>query len=46
LTDAVNEDPDEPTLHFLLAEVYEKTGLKDLASEEYSESEFLLKKRQ
>ena len=46
LTDAVNSDPDEPTLHFLLAEVYEKTGLKDLASEEYSESEFLLKKRQ
>jgi hypothetical protein len=45
LTDAVNEDPDEPTLHFLLAEVYEKTGLKDLASEEYSESEFLLKKK-
>ena len=46
LADAVNDDPDEPTLHFLLAEVYEKTGLKDLASEEYGESDFLLKQKQ
>ena len=46
LTEAVNSDPDEPTLHFLLGEIYEKTGLKNLASEEYSESEFLLKKKQ
>ncbi len=46
LAEAVNGDPDEPTLHFLLADVYEKTGLKDMASEEYSESDFLLKQRQ
>jgi len=46
LADAVNDDPDEPTLHFILAEVYEKTGLKDLASEEYGESDFLLKQKQ
>ena len=46
LSDAVGDDPDEPTLHFLLAEVYEKTGLKEMASEEYGESEFLLKKKQ
>jgi len=46
LAEAVKADPDEPTLHFLLAEVYEKTGLKDLAAEEYSESDFLLKQRQ
>ncbi len=46
LTEAAKTDPDEPTLHFLLADVYEKTGLKDLASEEYSESDFLLKQKQ
>jgi hypothetical protein len=46
LVEAVKADPDEPTLHFLLADVYEKTGLKDLASEEYSESDFLLKQKQ
>ena len=45
LIEAVKADPDEPTLHFLLADVYEKTGLKDLASEEYSESDFLLKQK-
>ncbi|HEY2986438.1 MAG TPA: hypothetical protein VGL11_01860 [Candidatus Binatia bacterium] len=45
LREAVKADPDEPTLHFLLADVYEKTGLKDLAAEEYSESDFLLKQR-
>ncbi|TMA11461.1 MAG: hypothetical protein E6J89_07620 [Deltaproteobacteria bacterium] len=45
LSDAVNSDPDEPTLHFLLGEVYEKTGLKSLAEDEYSEAEFLSKKR-
>ena len=43
LIDAVKRDPDETTLHFLLADVYEKTGLKDLAAEEYGESDFLLK---
>jgi hypothetical protein len=46
LAEAVKADPDEPTLHFLMAEVYEKTGLKDMAAEEYSESDFLLKQKQ
>ena len=46
LAEAAKGDPDEPTLHFLLADVYEKTGLKDMASEEYSESDFLLKQKQ
>lgn len=45
LTEAANADPDEPTLHFLLGEVYEKIGLKNLALDEYSEAEFLAKKR-
>ena len=46
LTEAINADRDEPTLHFLLGEIYEKTGLKDLALEEYSEAQFLLRVRQ
>ncbi len=45
LTETVKADPDEPTIHFLIGEIYEKTGLKNLASEEYSEAEFLLRKR-
>jgi Domain of Unknown Function (DUF928) len=45
LAEAIKRDPDEPTLHFLLADVYEKTGLKDMAAEEYSESDFLLKQK-
>jgi hypothetical protein len=46
LAEAVKDDPDEPTLHFLLADIYDKTGPKNLALEEYSESDFLLKQRQ
>ena len=45
LMDAIKRDPDEPTLHFLLADVYEKTGLSNMAAEEYGESDFLLKQR-
>jgi hypothetical protein len=45
VVEAVNADPDEPTLHFLLGEIYEKTGLRSLAAEEYGEAEFLLKQR-
>lgn len=45
LAEAVKRDPDEPTLHFLLADVYGKTGLKDMAAEEYGESDFLLKRK-
>ena len=33
----------EPTLRFVLAELYDKIGLKTLANEEYSEAEFLAK---
>lgn len=43
LVDGLKADPDEPTLHFLLGEVYDKTGLKNLAAEEYGEAEFLRK---
>ena len=45
LTEAVKSDPDEPTLHFLLGDVYDKTGLKTLAADEYGEAEFLGKGR-
>lgn len=45
LLEAIKSDPDEPTLHFLLGEIYEKTGLKSLSMEEYSEADFLSKKR-
>ena len=33
----------EPTLRFVLAELYDKIGLKTLANEEYREAEFLAK---
>lgn len=45
LVDATKSDPDEPTLHFLLGEIYDKTGLKGLAGEEFGEAEFLRKGR-
>lgn len=41
LAEAVTADPDEPTVHLLLGETYEKTGLKSLALEEYGEAQFL-----
>jgi hypothetical protein len=41
LLDSLKADPEEPTLHFLLGEVYEKTGLQDLAAEEYDDADFL-----
>jgi hypothetical protein len=43
LTEAIAADADEPTLHFVLAELYDKIGLKNLAGEEYNEAEFLAK---
>lgn len=45
LLEATKSDPDEPTLHFLLGEVYERSGLKKLAQNEYAEAEFLAKNR-
>ncbi len=41
LAEAVSSDPDEPAIHLLLGETYEKTGLKNLALEEYGEAQFL-----
>lgn len=41
LTEAASADPDEPAIHLLLGETYEKTGLKNLALEEYGEAQFL-----
>jgi hypothetical protein len=41
LLEAARADPEEPTLHFLLGEVYEKTGIRSLAQEEYSQARML-----
>jgi hypothetical protein len=41
LLEAAIADPEEPTLHFLLGEVYENTGIKHLAQEEYSQAQLL-----
>ncbi len=41
LAEAVRADPDEPAVHLLLGETYEKSGLKSLALEEYGEAQFL-----
>ena len=46
LTEAIGADSDEPTLHFVLGELYDKTGLKSLATEEYNEAEYLAKAKQ
>ena len=46
LTEAIGADTDEPTLHFVLGELYDKIGLKNLATEEYNEAEFLAKAKQ
>ena len=45
LLEAAKSDPQEPTLYFLLGEVYEKTGLKSLAQEAYSEAELLTERK-
>jgi len=39
---ALTKDPDEPTLHLLLAKLYEKSGLPAQAAEEYDEARFLM----
>jgi hypothetical protein len=38
---AIAADPDEPNLHLMLGHVYERTGLKELAAEEFDEAQFL-----
>ena len=39
---AIAADPDEPSLHLMLGHVYERTGLKQLAAEEFDEAQFLV----
>ena len=41
LVTAIKKDPDEPTLHLLLGHVYDRTGLKGLAANEFDEAEAL-----
>lgn len=43
LIEAIAADADEPTLHFVLAELYDRIGIKNLAGEEYTEAEYLAK---
>lgn len=38
---AITADPDEPGLHVMLGHVFERTGLTDLAAEEFDEAQFL-----
>jgi hypothetical protein len=42
---AIAADPDEPTLHQLLGQVYAATGLNELAAQELDEAEFLARPR-
>ncbi len=42
LVAALAKDPDEPTLHSLIADIYTKTGLPDQAAEAYDEAQFLM----
>ncbi len=37
----IKADPDEPTLHLLLGQVYDRVGLKELAEEEFREAQIL-----
>ena len=39
---ALAKDPDEPSLHMLLANIYDKTGLPQLAAQSLEEARFLL----
>jgi hypothetical protein len=41
LVSAIRADPEEPTLRLLLGHVYDRTGLKDLAVNEFDEAEAL-----
>jgi hypothetical protein len=37
---AIAADPDEPSLHVMLGQLYERLGLQDLATQEYDEARF------
>ena len=39
---ALARDPDEPSLHTLLGQIYQKTGLPEQAAESFDEANFLL----
>jgi len=39
---ATSADPDEPNLHVMLGQVYERLGLQELAAQEYDEAQFLV----
>ncbi len=39
---ALTKDPDEPSLHVLLGQLYQKAGLPDQAAESFDEAQFLL----
>ena len=39
---ATSADPDEPDLHVMLGQVYERLGLQGLAAQEYDEAQFLI----
>jgi hypothetical protein len=39
---ALARDPDEPSLHTLLGQIYQKAGLADQAAEAFDEAQFLL----
>jgi hypothetical protein len=41
---ALAKDPDEPSLHTLLGQIYEKSGLPEQAAESFDEAQFLLTK--
>ena len=41
LVTAIAADPEEPTLHLLLGHIYDRTGLKGLAANEFDEAEAL-----
>jgi Tfp pilus assembly protein PilF len=41
LIEALKKDPNEPTLYLLLAHLYAKVGLPELAAASYDEAQFL-----
>jgi hypothetical protein len=39
---ATSADPDEPDLHVMLGQIYERLSLQELAAQEYDEAQFLI----
>ena len=44
LVSALNNDPDEPTFHLLLGDLFVRLGLPEVAAESHSEAQFLLRR--